>query len=126
MNELRHYPLIIVCYVMINSTLCEQIKGTKCALFSIKCKGAVWKVKHSCEVNLLWFLSDSAFQKVTIAFMHIYQHHTRQRRMNVAVHTLSLMAMIIYVSNLFILPYLRQSISARPNRKFITVSVSVS
>ena len=27
-------------------------KGQKYALFSIKCKGAVWKIKYSCEVNL--------------------------------------------------------------------------
>ena len=31
-------------------TLHGRIKGTKCALFSMKCKGAVWK-KHSYEVN---------------------------------------------------------------------------
>ena len=32
-------------------TLRGRIKGTRCALFSIKCKGAVWK-KSSYEVNL--------------------------------------------------------------------------
>ena len=50
-------------------TLHGWIKGAKCALFSIKCKGAVWK-KHSYEVNLLLFLFYSAFQKVTVAFLH--------------------------------------------------------
>ena len=51
-------------------TLRGRIKRTKCALFSIKCKGAVWKKKHSYEVNLLLLLLHSAFQKVTIAFLH--------------------------------------------------------
>ena len=40
------YSKILYC------TLRGRIKGTKCALFSIKCKGAVWKKKHSYEVNL--------------------------------------------------------------------------
>ena len=39
-------------YNKIYCTLRGQIKGTKSALFSIKCKGAVWKKKHSYEVNL--------------------------------------------------------------------------
>ena len=42
----------------------------KVCFFSTKCKGAVWKVKHSYEVMILLFLSDSAFQKVTKAFLH--------------------------------------------------------
>ena len=37
---------------------------------SIKCNGAVWIKKHSYEVNLLSFLLNCAFQKVTIAFLH--------------------------------------------------------
>ena len=34
------------------------------------CKGAVWKIKHSYEVNLLWFLFHGTFQMVTITFLH--------------------------------------------------------
>ena len=56
--------------VTLYCTLRGWIKGTKCALFSIKCKGAVWIKKHNYEVNLLLFLLNSTFQKVTIAFLH--------------------------------------------------------
>ena len=51
-------------------TLHGWIKGTKCALFSIKCKGAVWETKHSYEVNLLLFLFYSALQNTTVVFLH--------------------------------------------------------
>ena len=52
-------------------TLHGRIKGTTCALFSIKCKGAVAMDKKA----QLWsyfviVLLNSAFQKVTIAFLH--------------------------------------------------------
>ena len=41
------YLCVHVCtmyvYVCVYCSLRGRIKGTKCALFSIKCKGAVWK-----------------------------------------------------------------------------------
>ena len=51
-------------------TLHGRIKGTKCALFSIKCKGAVWKKSTVMKLISLLFLLHSAFQKVIIAFLH--------------------------------------------------------
>ena len=51
-------------------TLRGRIKGTKCALFSIKCKGAVWKKGTVMKLICLLFLLHSAFQKVIIAFLH--------------------------------------------------------
>ena len=30
-------------FISLYCILCGRIKGTECALFSIKCKGAVWK-----------------------------------------------------------------------------------
>ena len=58
-----------VCIIIIYCTLCGQIKGTKCTLFSIKCKGAVWIKSTVIKLrNLLLFLFHSAFQKVIIAF----------------------------------------------------------
>ena len=73
-------------------TLCGRIKGTKCALFSIKCKGAVWKKKHSYEVN---FFIVFAPQRIPEGgnCIFAYQHYT----MNVHVRALSSMATIIYV-----------------------------
>ena len=38
-----HYTLNDETFIGIYCILCGQIKGTKFALFSIKCKGAVWK-----------------------------------------------------------------------------------
>ena len=66
LNVNKHEYTVILLYC----TLRGRIKGTKCALFSIKCKGAVWKKKHSYEVNLFIVFLHSAFQKVIIAFLH--------------------------------------------------------
>ena len=54
---------------MIYCSLRGRIKGTKCALFSIKCKGAVWKKSTAMKLICLLFLLHSAFQKVIIAFL---------------------------------------------------------
>ena len=41
---LQHDSFTFLCVInVVYYTLHGWIKGTKCALFSIKCKGAVWK-----------------------------------------------------------------------------------
>ena len=69
-----------------------RIKGTKCALFSIKYKGAVWKKKHSYEVNLFIVFAPQLIPEGGNCIF-AYQHYT----MNVHVHVLSSMATMIYV-----------------------------
>ena len=61
------FCMLLVSTNLIYCTLRGQIKATKCALFSIKCKGAVWKVM---KLICLLFLLHSTFQKVIIAFLH--------------------------------------------------------
>ena len=94
------------------------IKGTKCALFSIKCKGAVWK-KHSYEVNfLLLFLFHSAFQKMTIAFLHTsITLRDSWLWMFMCVHFLQCKDNLCFIkiSFSFYPTYLWRSISAKPN-----------
>ena len=34
-------------FISLYCTLCGRIKGTKCTLFSIKCKGAIWYEKNT-------------------------------------------------------------------------------
>ena len=57
-------------------TLHGRIKGTKCALFSVKCKGAVWKIKHSYEVNLFLVFAPQRIPEGDNCIF-AYQHYTR-------------------------------------------------
>ena len=62
-------------------TLRGQIKGTKCALFSIKCKGAVWKKKQSYEVNLFIVFAPQHIPEDDNCIF-AYQHYTRYLTMD--------------------------------------------
>ena len=44
-------------------------QGDKVCFLFHKVQGCCMDKKHSCEINLLLFLLNSAFQKVTIAFL---------------------------------------------------------
>ena len=88
-------------------TLCGWIKGTKCALFSIKCKGAVWKKSTVMKLICYCFVKQRIPKGDNCIFA--YQHYTRLLAMNVHVRALSSMATIIYVFKrvqLLVLPYL--------------------
>ena len=62
--------------IQIYFTLRGWIKGTKCALFSLKCKGAVWKKKHSYEVNLFIVFAPQRIPEGDNCIF-AYQHYTR-------------------------------------------------
>ena len=75
LHTIYHQQFIIILYC----TLCGRIKGTKCALFSIKCKGAVWKKmekKHSYEVNLFIVFAPQHIPEGDNCIF-VYQHYTR-------------------------------------------------
>ena len=78
---------------MIYCTLCGQIKGTKCTLFFIKCKGAVWKkvMKLICYCFVRQHIPEGD------NCIFAYQYYTTRLAMNVHLRALSSMAMIIYV-----------------------------
>ena len=66
----------------IYSTLRGQIKGTKCALFSIKCKGAIWKKITVMKLICYCFRSVNLFfvpQRIPEGdnCIFAYQHYAR-------------------------------------------------
>ena len=70
MNELRHYPLIIVCYIIDIFNFARADQRDKACFIFHKMQGCCMESKAQLGSQLLLFLSDSTFQKVTIAFMH--------------------------------------------------------
>ena len=87
------FPTNITHYILLS------VGGSKVqcsALSSIKCKGPVWKIKHSYEVNLLLFCYTAHSRRCLIAFIHTSIIYTRyicmNKAMNVQVCTLSSMA----------------------------------